>query len=98
MVNKDKRRNLIWWFLAAIAALQLYAVRELLAVFALFALGFAVVAALLSAVYLAQKGWESGVARLAASQNAFVLGLRRYVAMVEDLARRPLRRQHSQPV
>jgi hypothetical protein len=98
MSLKDSRRNWIWWFLGVIAALQLYVVRELLAVFALFALGFAVLAALVSAVYLAQKGWEFGVGSLAASQNSWVLAARRSVAAAEDWARRPIRRPNSQPV
>jgi hypothetical protein len=98
MSLKDNRRNLIWWFLAVIAALQLYVVRELLAVFALFALGFAVLAGLVSAAYLMQKGWESGVSTLAASQNPLVLAARRSVTSAEDWALRPLRRANSQPV
>jgi hypothetical protein len=98
MSLKDNRRNLIWWFLAIIAALQLYVVRELLAVFALFALGFAVLAGLVSAGYLVQKGWESGLSSLAASRNPLVLATRRSVAVAEDWARRPIRRPDSQPV
>ena len=41
MKNKDKGRKWMWWFLGVLAALQLYFVRELLAAFALFAVGFA---------------------------------------------------------
>jgi hypothetical protein len=67
---KDNRRKWMWVLLGVIGALQLYFVRELLAAFALFALGFAGIAVCLAALYLAQKGWESGVARLAASQNS----------------------------
>jgi hypothetical protein len=80
-----------------IAALQLYFVRELLAAFALFALGFAGIAVCLASPYLAQKGWESGVARLAASQNSWVLAARRATAVSEEWVRRPLRRPDSEP-
>jgi hypothetical protein len=94
---KDNWRKWMWMFLGVIAALQLYFVRELLAAFALFALGFAGIAACLASLYLAQKGWESGVARLAASQNSWVLAARRATAVSEEWVRRPLRRPDSEP-
>lgn len=94
---KDNWRKWMWMFLGVIAALQLYFVRELLAAFALFALGFAGIAVCLASLYLAQKGWESGVARLAASQNSWVLAARRATAVSEEWVRRPLRRPDSEP-
>lgn len=94
---KDNWRKWMWMFLGVIAALQLYFVRELLAAFALFALGFAGIAVCLASLYLAQKGWESGVARLAASQNSWVLVARRATAVSEEWVRRPLRRPGSEP-
>jgi len=94
--TKDNGRKWIWWFLGVIAALQLYFVRELLAAFALFALGFAAIAFLVASVYLAQKSWEAGVARLAASQNSWILAVRRSVGSIEELGRRPLRRPGSE--
>jgi hypothetical protein len=96
MSKKDKSRKWIWYFLGTIAALQLYFVRELLAAFAIFVLGFAVIGAFIGSLYFAQKTWEAGVARLAASQNPLVLAARRSVASVEDFARRPIRRPGSQ--
>jgi len=97
MKTKDTRRNWMWLLLGVVAALQLYFVRELLAAFALFAFGFAGIALCLASIYLLQKGWESGVARLAASQNSWVLAVRRGVAAAEDLGRRPIRRPDSEP-
>jgi hypothetical protein len=97
MKTKDTRRKWMWLFLGVVAATQLYFVRELLAAFALFALGFAGIAACLGSLYLLQKGWESGVARLAASQNSWVLAVRRGVSSVEELGRRPIRRPDSEP-
>src|SRR6476661_3774161 len=44
MKIKDSNRKWMWWFLGVVLALQLYFVRELLAAFALFALGFAAIA------------------------------------------------------
>ena len=87
----------MWLFLAVLGAVQFYAVRELLAVFALFMLGFGAIAAVILSVYFLQKAWEAGVAGLALSQNRLVLSARRTVAALEDLARRPVRRPDSEP-
>ena len=91
MKTKDGGRKWMWWFLAALVAAQLYFVQELLAAFALFVFGFAAIASIIGVLYLGQKAWETGVARLAASSNPAVLAARRGVAAVEDLARRPAR-------
>ena len=97
MKAKDSLRKWIWWFLGGIAALQLYFVRELLAAFALFALGFIAIGLCLAVLYFVQKGWEAGVSRLAASQNVWILAARRGVATVEEWGRRPIRRPDSEP-
>lgn len=78
--------------MGVVAALQLYAVRELLAAFALFMLGFAAIAFLILSLYLLQKGWEFGLTRLLASQNSWVLSARRGITFAEDWARRSVRR------
>ena len=98
MKAKDNRRKWIWWFLGVIGALQVYFVRELLAAFALFALGFVAITVCVMVFYLAQKGWEAGVGRVAASQNSWILATRRGVANIADLGRRPIRRPDSEPV
>jgi hypothetical protein len=98
MKTKDTRRKWMWLFLGVVAALQLYFVRELLAAFALFALGFVGIAVCLGSLYMLQKGWESGVARLAASQNSWVLAMRRGLVVTEEWGRRPIRRPDSEPV
>jgi uncharacterized membrane protein YciS (DUF1049 family) len=92
MKNQDKSRKWMWWFLGLVAAFQLYFVRELLAAFALFAVGFAVIALLVATVYMMQKVWEVAVARVADSAHPVVNFLRRSVSSAEDLVRRPLRR------
>jgi hypothetical protein len=94
---KDSLRKWIWWFLGGIAALQLYFVRELLAAFALFALGFIAIGLVVATFYFLQKGWEAGVSRVAASQHAWLLATRRAVATLEDWGRRPIRRPDSEP-
>ena len=94
---KDIGRKWMWIFLSCIAAFQLYFVRELLAAFALFILAFGVIASLIAVVYVVQKSWEAGIARLMASRHPLVLAMRRAVSTVEDWALRPLRRPGSQP-
>jgi hypothetical protein len=59
----------MWWFLAAVVGSQLYFVRELLAAFALFALGFTVIAFVIAGLYILQKGWEVAVARFADTRH-----------------------------
>src|SRR5580704_7203731 len=95
MKNKDSKRKWMWWFLGIVLALQLYFVRELVAAFALFALGFAAIAFVIMSLYMLQKAWEVGVQRVADSQHPVVDIARRGVNAVEDLARRPLRRPGS---
>ncbi len=88
----DKNRKWMWWFLAVGVALQLYFVQELLAAFALFTAAFAAIAILVASVYMAQKAWEVGIARVAISQNWAVNLARRSLSAMEELGRRPFRR------
>src|SRR5258705_1167919 len=95
MKTKDNGRKWMWRFLAVLAALQLYFVRELLAAFALFALAFAAIAFVIVSLYMLQKSWEVAVARVVQSSHPVVNFARRGVSAVEDMARRPLRRPGS---
>jgi hypothetical protein len=97
MIKKDHRRKWMWLFLLVLAALQLYAVRELLAAFALFILGFGAIGLCIFSLYLLQKTWEAGVARLFVSRHPIMLAVRRSVSAVEDWARHPVRRPDSEP-
>ena len=62
---KDDNRKWLWGFLAVIMMSQLYFVQELLAVFALFSLGFAVIALVFASLYTLHHCWELAVVRLA---------------------------------
>jgi hypothetical protein len=97
MKNKDKSRKWMWWFLAVVVAMQLYFVRELLAAFALFAMGFAAIAFVIASLYMLQKGWEVAVARVADSRHPVVNLARRGYEAIEVVAGRPLRRPGSEP-
>jgi uncharacterized membrane protein YciS (DUF1049 family) len=88
----DKSRKWMWWFLAAVVAAQLYFVQELLAAFALFAAGFAVIAVLVSGVYMLQKVWEVGVTRMAERRSPAASMAHRAAAAMEELGSRPYRR------
>jgi hypothetical protein len=94
---KDNLRKWMWLFLAALAALQVYAVRELLAALAIFILGFAAIAFSIGGLYLLLKAWEAGVGRVVRSRHPIFLAVRRGVATLEDFARRPVRRPGSEP-
>ena len=61
---KDNGRRWLWRSLVVIAMLQLYIVRELLAVFVMFALGFAAIAFVGGCLYMLQYCWTLAVTRL----------------------------------
>ena len=63
---KDNGRMGLWGFLAVIVISQLYVVRELLAAFALFALGFAAIAFVAASLYMLAHCGELIAARFAA--------------------------------
>ena len=94
---KDNGRKWMWWFLAVVILLQMYFVKELLAAFALFAMGFAAIGFVVASLYMMQKGWAVAVERVADSGHPLVMAARRSVSAVEELARRPLRRPDSEP-
>jgi hypothetical protein len=53
---KDNGRKWMWWFLAVVILLQMYFVKELLAAFALFAMGFAAIGFVVASLYMLQMG------------------------------------------
>ncbi|MGB9465762.1 MAG: hypothetical protein WBR10_11685 [Candidatus Acidiferrum sp.] len=71
-ITHDRRRTWLWAFLAAVAASQLYFVRELLAAFALFAIAFAAIAAVVVTLYMLHKSIEMAIARLAALRHRVI--------------------------
>jgi hypothetical protein len=63
---KDNGRIGLWGFLAVLVISQLYVVRELLAAFALFGLGFAAIAFVIASLYMLAHCGELIAARFAA--------------------------------
>ena len=92
----DKDRKWMWWLLGVIGALQLYFVRELLAAFALFALGFLAIAGVIFSLYALQRAWVVTVDRVAESRHPVMVAVRHRIYSVEELARRPFRRPGSE--
>jgi hypothetical protein len=65
----DRRRNWLWWFLAAVAASQLYFFRELLAAFAIFTIAFAAVTCVVVSLYMLINCGELALARFSAFRH-----------------------------
>src|SRR5258708_1124667 len=95
MKTKDKSRKGMWMFLAALVSLQMYFVWELLAVFALFAVGFGGMGFVTGSLYTLYRGWVLAVERVADSQHPVMVAARQRLDMIEDAARRPFRRPGS---
>jgi hypothetical protein len=76
MKTKDKGRKWMWMFLAALVSLQMYFVWELLAVFALFAIGFAAIASVVGSLYMLHRVWAVAVERIADSRHPVMVATR----------------------
>jgi hypothetical protein len=97
MKTNDKSRKWMWMFLAALVSLQMYFVWELLAVFALFAVGFAALASVVGSLYMLHRVWALAVERIADSQHPVMVATRQGIDAIEDAVRRPFRRPGSAP-
>ncbi len=97
MKTKDKSRKWMWMFLAALVSLQMYFVWELLAVFALFAVGFAAIASVAGSLYMLHRGWALAVERIADSRHPVMVATRQRIYAIEVAALRPFRRPGSAP-
>ena len=95
MKTKDKSRKWMWMFLAALVSLQMYFVWELLAVFALFAIGFAAIASVVGSLYMLHRVWAVAVVRIADSRHPVMVATRQGIYTIEDAARRQFRRPGS---
>src|SRR5215472_8580939 len=94
--KRDKDRKWMWRLLGVIGALQLYFVRELLAAFALFVLGFVAIAGVVISLYTLHRAWAVTVDRLAVSRHPVMVAVRQGIYSAEELARRPFRRPGSE--
>ena len=85
----------MWMVLATVVLLQAYFVWELLAVFALFAVGFAAMATVVGTLYMLHRSWAVAVERAADSKHPVMVAARQRMDLIEDAARRPFRRPGS---
>ncbi len=76
--------------------MQMYFVRELLAAYLLFSVGFVAVTMVVSSVYMLQKVWQAGLARAARYSVPVLSFARRGLSFAEEVTKRPLRRPGSE--
>jgi hypothetical protein len=88
--SERKARKWMWAGLAALVAIQIYFVQELLAALVLFTGIFIVCAIIALVLYLVDRAGRWGLG--AAEHQA-----RRAVAAAEEFSKKQLRRQHSEP-
>src|SRR5258708_27783470 len=97
MKTMDKSRKWMWMFLAALVSLQMYFVWELLAVFALFAVGFAAIAFVVGSLYMLHQGWALAVERTADSHPPIIVAKRQGIGTIAGPARHDFPRARSAP-
>ncbi len=96
-VNQDQARKWMWIFLAALVALQIYFVRELLAALFLFTLGFGALAGLALVFFLFERAGHRSMAWVEPRTRSVAVLARRGLGLLEDLSKRPFRRPRSEP-
>ena len=96
-VKNDHARRWMWWFLAALVALQLYFVRELIAAFLLFTLGFALIGGILLAIVFVKQAGEASLAWAEPRTRGLTQAARRGMEYIEEFSRKPFRRPRSEP-
>lgn len=75
MKTKGTSWKWAWCLSGSAVAWQFYFVRELIAAFVFFAIGFAAVAFAILSLYMLQRGWEAAVARFTNSEDLSGPGL-----------------------
>ncbi len=95
-VKKDHARRWMWWFLAALVALQLYFVRELIAALLLFTLGFAVIGGILLAIVFVKQAGEVSLAWAEPRARGVAQAARRGMEYIEEFSRKPFRPKQPQ--
>ena len=96
-VNQDQARKWMWSFLAALVALQIYFVRELLAALLLFTLGFGALAGVALVIYLVEQARQVSMAWAEPRTRSVAILARRGLGLLEELSRKSFRRPRSEP-
>lgn len=96
-LKTDRARKWMWLFLAALAALQAYFVRELIAALLLFTAGFAVLAGFALVFYVADRASQVTLAWAEPRTRTVANAARRGLDLLEEFSKRPFRRPRSEP-
>ncbi|HEV2194723.1 MAG TPA: hypothetical protein VGR72_13990 [Candidatus Acidoferrales bacterium] len=86
----------VWWGVAALIAFQIYLFRELVAAELLFAVGFAVLLILFTAIYAVVVAADRGVGWIEANSQVVTQRAKQQWSRLETLSRKLSRRQHSE--
>ena len=95
-VNEKKARKWLWYGLAAVAAVQLYFVQEMMAALVLFSVLFAVAAAVVVLVYLFDRASQRAMAWAEPRAVRAARHTQRTWARAEEISRKQLHRLRSE--
>lgn len=85
----------VWWGLTALIAFQVYLFRELVAAELLFAIGFAILLILISAIYGIAVAADRGLGWVEANSHGITQRAKQQLGRLETFSRKLYRRQHS---
>jgi sensor histidine kinase regulating citrate/malate metabolism len=95
-LNTKKTRKWLWISLAALAALQVYFVRELMAALFLFSVGFVIIAIAALVIYLFDRASQRTMDWAKPQTLRAARIARRALARAEEVRRKQLHRQRSE--
>jgi hypothetical protein len=95
-VNTKKARKWLWISLAALAALQVYFVQELMAALFLFSVGFVIIAVAALVIYSFDRASRRTMEWAEPQTLRAARIARRALARVEEIRRKQLHRQRSE--
>lgn len=96
MYRNRKVRRAFWIGVIALVALQLYYVREMLALLILFAVFFAVATGIVLALYLVNRAGQYSLSKAEPYAVSAARAGRRGLGFVGEVSKKPFRRQHSE--
>jgi purine-cytosine permease-like protein len=91
-----KARKWLWIGLAAVIALQIYFVQELLAAMILFSIAFVAVAIVALAIYLVDRASEKTMEWAEPQTGRAAHAARKVLARAEEISKKQLHRQRSE--
>ena len=96
MVSEKKARKWMWAGLAALVALQMYFVQEMLAALMLFAGVFVIVALIALVIYLVDRAGQWSIGWAGERARPAIQLARRGWILAEELSKKPFRRPRSE--